>query len=98
MKILKPGKVDTRKLTCPMCGCEFVCGEYEYTFWDNDSLLVDCPCCHDSIPFYCGEPYEEPAQDDREYLAHLMSKCPMGTEAAADYLLSYGVTFREATT
>ena len=100
MKILKPGKVDTRKLTCPMCECEFVCGEYDYTFWDNDRLLVECPCCHYDMPFYCGEPYEEPTptQTDRERLAQLLVEttqfCNFGEKA--DHLIANGVTFREA--
>lgn len=100
MKILKPGKVEQRKLTCPMCECAFVCGEYEYTFWDEDSLLVTCPCCHDDMPFYCGEPYEEPTQEDsRQKLIFLIKNFRATNletaDCEADFLIANGVTFRE---
>ncbi len=100
MKILKPGKVEQRKFVCPNCECEFVIYKSEamramdleakYHYW------AQCPC-RDQIAWDSGEPYEEltPTQTDRERLESLLANSPMGTEAATEYLLSHGVTFRE---
>lgn len=60
-----------------------------------------CPTCYESHEWDSGEPYEEPTQDleaDRERLIGLIhewdTKYFGGCNAAVEFLLENGVTFR----
>ncbi len=57
MKIIKPGKKAWKyeneyRLTCPICGCEFICNESEiakpsmHIVGIIDEVYVKCPYCH----------------------------------------------------
>lgn len=105
MKILKPGKVETRKFVCPDCGCEFICGECDEAIsWHEADMIIICPTCKESLLWEKGEPYEEPAptRTERERLAKMLfASMPQSSigryDLVADYLIEHGVTFREET-
>lgn len=101
MKILKPGKVETRKFVCPDCGCEFICGECDEAIsWHEADMIIICPTCKESLLWEKGEPYEEPAptQTDRERLyGILLTANPIATTSElTNLLIEHGVTFRRA--
>lgn len=105
MKILKPGKVEMRKYTCPKCGCVFAAYDCE-SFYG----YVDCPQkgCYEQIEADRGEIYDEDAQGDElhskaedraERLAELIyDGCVTDGETAweiAEHLICNGVTLRD---
>lgn len=103
MKILKPGKVEQRKLECPWCGCVFVASENEL---EKDGVFgtysTICPNleCGEHISGALGTPYEEPAlgkDSDRARLHELICAMPefMTSSEEAEFLIDHGVTFRE---
>lgn len=99
MKILKPGKVEMRKYTCPRCGCEFAatCTEIEA------GNYVRCPqdgCRYGGIEWGDGDPYEEPphAQSDRERLDRLLIPWTDSDSLrgyCVEHLINSGVSFKE---
>lgn len=109
MKILKPGEVEMRRFVCPRCGCIFVASRGENVVRQGsrypDTAVIACPeqgCNGGIVVWSDGEPYEEPTQDleaDRERLIGLIhewdTKYFGGCNAAVEFLLENGVTFRE---
>lgn len=97
--ILKHGIEAKQQLTCPICGCEFVCGEYDTSRGEYGGVFATCPCCHEDVPFGNGKPYvkKAPVNTDRENITQLiMSGGPHETaDQLIDRLLENGVTFRE---
>lgn len=102
MKILKPGNVEMRRFVCPKCGCDFTAAPDDCEWAIPQTLCCPQKGCDAVTEWDKGEPYEEPAQDenaDRERLRRLVQEWNTnyfgGVNAAAEFLLENGVTFRE---